>query len=88
MRRRPARPQNRHQRRRFNQRYERERAKQPPRPKRGILGRLGMAAAGVLMVAGGIALLVGGTGGNRIFRVEGILIVVGAVLVVAGALGW
>ena len=41
------------------------------------------------MVVAGVALLATGSGGSdRLFRVEGILIIVGAVLVVAGIFGW
>ena len=44
---------------------------------------------GTALVFAGILLLVTGSGGSdRLFRVEGILIIVGIALIAAGALGW
>ena len=53
------------------------------------LARLGLAAAGVVCVLGGSALLVAGGPGTaaRLGRVAGILIVIGVVACIAAAVG-
>lgn len=77
---------NRYQRRK----HDRGRPARPPRPKRSIPTRIAFFAGGTLLVVGGIALLASGSaaGTNRLFRVEGVLIVVGACAMLAGVFGW
>lgn len=65
----------------------RERANRPPRPKRSLVSRLGFIAGGILLTAAGAGLVLGGGTQARLFRVAGILIVVGIALVVVGIIG-
>ncbi|HZT95644.1 MAG TPA: hypothetical protein VFB34_02290 [Chloroflexota bacterium] len=74
-------------RRRRRRRIEREHSKRPARPPRSLARRLGLLIVGLILVAGGIALLLAGGSSTRLPRVAGILIIVGLVVAVAGAAG-
>lgn len=74
-------------RRRARRRYQRARARKPARQPMSATTRLGFLALGLIMVAGGVALVVGGSSSPRIFRVAGILIIIGFVLVGIGLIG-
>lgn len=74
-------------RRRSRRRAARQRAHRAPRPKRSLVSRLVLIGLGISMAVGGTALLLAGGTSARLFRVAGILIVVGLIMIVVGVVG-
>ncbi|GEM_PF-4582156 len=74
-------------RRRARRRAERARARRSARQPRSWRSRIMFFVGGIIMVAAGVALLLSGGSSSRLFRVAGILIVVGLVLAGIGIIG-
>ncbi|HZU12795.1 MAG TPA: hypothetical protein VFB58_08150 [Chloroflexota bacterium] len=66
------------------QRQKRHERRAPSSPVRRVV----VIAFGLVAIVAGVALITHGTSAQRLARLAGILIVVGAAAILAGALGW